>query len=90
MRRIIQKLPAMLVLLIGTIVIVWGACVVFKRPQPEPAPQGGTTRFEPPTIAEMIGIEPGGEKLQGLFAIGVGGVAVLLAVFVLRQEDKES
>jgi hypothetical protein len=90
MRHILQTLPGVVVLAIGTILVLWGGYYFIRGPQPEPVTPNDTPRFCAPTVLEMFGMEPGGERFQGLLAMGVGSVAVLLAVSSLGHKHEVS
>ena len=90
MLRFIRKLPALFVLVIGVIVVTWGAYAAFHLPQPPPATEYGVIHLEPPTVGKLLGIEPDDGRVQGLVGIVVGSAAIALSVFVLRQESEQA
>jgi hypothetical protein len=91
MRRTLHQLPAAIVLALGAILVVWGGYTCFKRVQPEPAAaESQTPRFCPPTIAEVLGLDSGSDRLQDLVVAGIGGVALLLSWHSLRRGEEAS
>jgi hypothetical protein len=91
MRRTLHQFPAFIVLALGAILVVWGGYTCFRRAQPEPvAGEGQTPRFCPPTITEVLGLDSGSDRLQGLVVAGIGGVALWLSWHSLRHREEAS
>jgi hypothetical protein len=88
MLRTIQKLPAIIVLALGLILVMWGGYSFFKVVQPQPNAGNESPRLCPPTIAELIGMDSAGDRLQGAVVAGIGGVAIWLLLQSLPHQKE--
>ena len=89
MHRFIRKMPALIVLGLGLVLVGWGPYSLVANMQPPQPANGGQVHFLcPPNLAEWLGLGSDQDWHQSAAAVLVGGVAVSLAWVSLRQEAK--
>jgi hypothetical protein len=76
------------VLALGAMLVLWGGYAFVVGPRPEPVAEARAPRFCAPSVAEVLGMDSGGERLQGLVVAAIGGVAMWLAASVLRHRER--
>jgi hypothetical protein len=88
MRTFLHKLPALVVLGLGTALALWGGHVMTSSTLAHPvAPEEGP-RFCAPTLTEVLGFDGNTNRPQAIAAVVVGGVAAWFSLQSLRRGEE--
>jgi hypothetical protein len=89
MRKLISTLPGVIDIVIGLVLIGWGGSSFVSPNMPKPLDPDEAMPLCPMSLTEFLGLESDGPRVQGLVAMGFGGMAFLLGLYSFRRTKSE-